>query len=117
MSTDPADLMRRLYAAANSGDVGAVDEIFAPDFYSHPLRQSGVEPVRAAWRAIRGRFPEFRVVPERMIVSGDRVAVWATIHNVPPTPAGDPPQMMELVRVADGRVAELWGLSSFGWRS
>jgi hypothetical protein len=89
-----------------------VQEIFAPDFYSHPLRQVGFEPIRTAWRTITGRFPDLRVTPVRMIATGDRVAVWSTIENVP----GEP-EMMELIRVADGQIAELWGLSSLTWRS
>jgi hypothetical protein len=29
---------------------------------------------------------------------------------------GEPATMMELIRVADGRVAELWGLGTLRWR-
>lgn len=112
MSDDPTAVVHRLYAAANSRDLDAVDDIFAPDFYSHPLRQSGVEPIRAAWRTIFERVPSLRVTPVEMIANGDRVAVWARVER----DCGEPATMMELIRVADGRIAELWGLSTLSWR-
>ena len=42
-----------------------------------------------------------------MISDGDRVAVWSRIENVP----GDP-ELMEIIRVADGRIAEVWALGT-----
>lgn len=90
---------------------GRLLSALAPDFYSHPLKQTGVEPIRLAWQAMIERFPELRVTPRRMIASGDRVAVWSVIENVP----GEP-EMMELIRVDGGRIAELWGLSNLAWR-
>jgi hypothetical protein len=38
------------------------------------------------------------------------------VPKIENTPGGGDAEMMELVRVADGRVAELWGLSSLTWR-
>ncbi|WP_433360852.1 ester cyclase [Actinoplanes sp. CA-142083] len=108
---DATDTVERIYRAANARDLDALPEIFAADFYSHPLQQRGVEPIRAAWKAIFETFPDIRVTPRRMIASADRVAVWSAIENVP----GEP-ELMELIRVADGRVAELWGLSSLSLR-
>lgn len=110
---EPTNAVQRMYAAANSRDIDAVAEVFAPDFYSYPLRQTGIEPIRAAWRTIFERCPDLRVTPQRMIAVGDRVAVWSTIEN---TPGGGDAEMMELIRVADGRIAELWGLSSLTWK-
>nr|WP_296074736.1 nuclear transport factor 2 family protein [uncultured Actinoplanes sp.] len=109
---EPVVMVQRMYSAANERDFDAVEDIFAPDFYSHPLRQSGVEPIRSAWRTIAERFPRLRVTPHRMIAAGDRVAVWSAIENVP----GEP-EMMELIRVDKGRIVELWGLSNLSWRS
>lgn len=111
MNVDPISVVRRMYEAGNQRDYDAVREIFAPDFYSHPLQETGVETVLKNWRTAFGLFPEMRLTPQRMIVQGDRVAVWSKIENV----TGQP-ELMELIRVADGRVAELWGLSNLAWR-
>jgi hypothetical protein len=42
-----------------------------------------------------------------MITDGDRVAVWSKIENMPGTP-----ELMELIRVADGRIAEVWAFGT-----
>jgi predicted ester cyclase len=96
-----------MFAAANRGDYEAASEIFAADFRSHPLGTTGIAPIRDAWREMFIRFPGLRVVPQRMISDGDRVAVRSRIENMP----GEP-ELMELIRVADGRVAEVWALGT-----
>ena len=105
---DATTVVRRLYDAANRHDLDAIPEIFAADFYSHPMRTTGLDPVRAAWRSIMERHPSLRIEPIEMIVSGDRVAVWSRVHHG----AGEPATMMEMIRVADDRIAEVWGLST-----
>jgi predicted SnoaL-like aldol condensation-catalyzing enzyme len=109
---DATDVVRRMYDAANRHDLTTVEEIFAPDFYSHSMGKGGVEVVHEAWGQIMSRYPEVRVEPAEMIAVGDRVAVWARVHHG----AGEPATMMEMIRVADGRVAEVWGLSNLQWR-
>ncbi|MGC4889208.1 nuclear transport factor 2 family protein [Micromonospora sp. DT227] len=100
---------RRMYAAFNSRDYDAVPGIFAADFRSHPLGTTGPEHVAPAWRRFHEAVPDVRVVVEDMVVEGDRVAVRTSVHGVP----GQPPStMLEFLRVRDGRIAELWGLSA-----
>ena len=107
MSAEAIAAVERMFAAANRGDYDAAEEIFTADFHSHPLGTTGVAPIRDSWRRMFTRFPGLRVVPQRMISDGDRVAVWSKIENMPGTP-----ELMELIRVADGRVAEVWALGT-----
>jgi predicted SnoaL-like aldol condensation-catalyzing enzyme len=107
MSAEAIAAVERMFAAANRGDYEAAAEIFTDDFRSHPLGTTGVAPIRDSWRRMFTRFPNLRVVPQRMISDGDRVAVWSKIENMPGTP-----ELMELIRVADGRVAEVWALGT-----
>jgi uncharacterized protein (TIGR02246 family) len=107
---DPISVVQRMYAAANAHDLTAIDDIFAPDFYSHAMRRAGRDPIRAAWRAMFERYPALRLTATEMISRGDRVALWTRID----IGEGPPATMMEMVRVADGRVAEVWGLSTLG---
>lgn len=104
-------LAYRMHEAANTGDYDAVDEILAADFVSHPLHTTGREPIRAAWRAIRDRYPELRSEIVDILVDGDRVAVRSRTHGVQTTD-GEPATLLEIFRVADGRIAELWGATN-----
>ncbi|WIM92583.1 nuclear transport factor 2 family protein [Actinoplanes oblitus] len=104
-------LAERMYAAASAGDVDAVDEIFTEDFHSHPMGTRGREHIRSAWQLILGRFPGMRITAEDVLVDGDRVAVRGAFR------AGDQEgTLMEIFRVADGRIAELWGVSTLRLR-
>jgi predicted SnoaL-like aldol condensation-catalyzing enzyme len=44
-----------------------------------------------------------------MIVEGHTVAVRTTMNGIP---GQQPPTMLEIFRVRDGQIAELWALSS-----
>jgi ketosteroid isomerase-like protein len=107
MSEEAIAAVERMFAAANRGDYRAAGDIFTEDFRSHPLGTTGVEPIRDAWRDMFTRFPGLRVVPQRMISDGDRVAVWSIVENMPGRP-----ELMELIRVAHGKVAEVWALGT-----
>jgi predicted SnoaL-like aldol condensation-catalyzing enzyme len=109
---NPESVVRRMYEAANRHDLSAIDEIFASDFYSHAMGKSGRDPIRAAWGQIMERYPDLRLEAAEMISDGDRVAVWARVFHGDAEPA----TMMEMIRVADGRVAEVWGMSNLHWR-
>ncbi|MEV4253297.1 nuclear transport factor 2 family protein [Spirillospora sp. NPDC049652] len=97
-----------MYTAFNTRDHEAAHEIFAADFYSHPMDATGPESVARRWWQMHETFPELRVTVEDMVVEGDTVAVRTSMLGVP----GQSPTMMEIFRVRDGRIAELWGLSS-----
>jgi predicted ester cyclase len=104
---------RRMYAAFNARDLDATDSIFAADFTSHPLGTIGPDAVTRAWSRMVAAWPDIHVVVEDMVVEGDRVAVRSTLHGFPGgAKERGAPQMLELFRVQDGRIAELWGLSS-----
>jgi predicted SnoaL-like aldol condensation-catalyzing enzyme len=107
MSAEATAAVERMFAAANRGDYEAADNVFTADFRSHPLGTTGIPPIRDSWREMFTRFPGLRVVPQRMFSDGDRVAVWSKIENMPGTP-----ELMELIRVADGKVAEVWALGT-----
>lgn len=103
---DHRALGRKMHAAFNARDFAAGVELFAPDFISHPLGTTGRESIQRAWVAIAERYPELRTEIEHILVDGDTVAIHARLHG-----AAEPAQMVEVFRVQDGRIAELWGLS------
>jgi predicted SnoaL-like aldol condensation-catalyzing enzyme len=100
------ELARRIHEAFNARDIGALSGLFAPGFISHPLGTTGRAAIERAWAAMIVRYPELRTEIEHILVDGDTVAIHARLHG------GDrPARMVEIFRVEDGQVAELWGLS------
>jgi ketosteroid isomerase-like protein len=117
---DPVDLVRRLVAAANRGDVAAMRELLAPDHVDHPLTYDppplpGTEgdPVldryEQADATMRRDFPDLQIVIDEALVCGDRVVSITTSRGthaasgLPVTVRG-----ISIDRVADGKIAETW---------
>lgn len=105
------ELAHRMYSAANVGDLDAADSIFAAGFCSHPMGTTGPGAVKKAWAAIREKYPDLRVSVE------DMLAVRTVVHGTPADQTGEPrPTIMEIIRIADGQIAELWGVTNLSWR-
>jgi hypothetical protein len=41
----------------NTRQFDQADDLFTPDFMSHPLGTTGFESVKSVWRKLAGRFP------------------------------------------------------------
>jgi predicted SnoaL-like aldol condensation-catalyzing enzyme len=109
MTDDVRAAAQRMYAAFNARDHTAAEEIFTTDFYSHPLGTTGPESVTGAWQRFHQAFPDVQVIVEDVIVEGDTAAVRTSLSGIPGQQTST---MLEMFRVRDGRIAELWGLSS-----
>jgi predicted ester cyclase len=114
MSRDDMEkLAHRMYAAGNACDIDAIDDIFAADFRSHPMGTTGTAPLKAAWVTFREKYPDLHLTVEDMLADGDKLAVRSVVHG---TPADHTPTLMEIIRIADGRIAELWGVTDLSFR-
>ena len=113
-------LVRRFFELGpSSGDLQAANERLAPDFVLHvPLPCSpGVRGIDEVVSACRAAFQDLYVTVEDMVAEEDLVAARFTargVHNgafmgLPPT--GKPITMtgMEIFRLENGKIAELWG--------
>lgn len=103
---DHRALGQRMHAAFNARDFSATAELFTPTFVSHPMGTTGQASVERAWAAMVQRHPEISTEIEHILVDGDTVAIHARINGT-----GAPAQFIEIFRVEDGRIAELWGIS------
>jgi len=113
-------IVRRFFEVGPSkGDLDAANELLAPDFFLHvPLPCSpGVRGIDEVVSACRAAFQDLQVTVEDMVTEGDMVAARFTargVHNgafmgLPPT--GKPITMtgIEIFRLENGKIAELWG--------
>lgn len=72
-----------------------------------------VRVVVKAWSRLHAMFPDIQVIVEDMLVEADEAAVRTSLHGIPAGVEEQAlPSMMEIFRVRDGRIVELWGLSS-----
>jgi ketosteroid isomerase-like protein len=92
----------RMHAAFNALDLDAVHEIFAPDFFSHPLQVTGPDAVAERWSAMREAAPDLRTELLDVIADGDRVALRSRLSD-------GSGELFEILRIADGKIAQLRG--------
>jgi len=113
-------IVRRFFEVGPSrGDLQAANELLAPGFVLHvPLPCSpGVQGIDEVIFACRAAFEGLQVTVEDMVAEEDMVAARFTARGVhkgpfmglPPT--GKPITMtgMEVFRLENGKIAELWG--------
>jgi steroid delta-isomerase-like uncharacterized protein len=113
-------LVRRFFEVGPSrGDLAAANELLSPSFSVHtPLPSAqGIQGINEIITTCRTAFEHLDVTIEDMVAEGDKVAARFTAHgihkgsfmNLPPT--GRPITMtgIEIFRIEDGKIAELWG--------
>ncbi len=113
-------IVRKFFEEGPSkGNLAAAGDLLSPDFALHtPLPSApGPQGMKDIITACRAAFEHLDVTVEDMVAEGDKVAARFTargIHkgsfmNLPPT--GKPITMtgIEIFRIEDGKIAELWG--------
>jgi predicted ester cyclase len=105
-AADVRNLVYRIYEAINARDIVTFEELFDPHVIRHTAGEIGIESARNALQAAYTALPDQRFVVEDVLVEGDKAALRVTIHGVPQQPL---PIIMEIFRVENGRVAEVWG--------
>jgi predicted ester cyclase len=109
MTADIKALAYRIYDAINARDVAAFEELFDPHVIRHAAGETGIESAKKAALSAFTAFPDKRFVVEDLVAEGDKVALRVAVHGVPTVPGEPLPLIMEILRVEDGRVAEVWG--------
>lgn len=121
--SDPERIFRRLIEEGfNGGDLTVADAVTSPDLAEHqdfgPGHAAGAEGVRAVISSLRRAFPDFHLAIEDLVVSGD--CAWARMTATgthegpfmghPPTGRRMRIDVFDVIRVADGRMVEHWGV-------
>ena len=116
-----ATFRRAIDEGWNQGNLEAIDELFAPDFVEHqPGIAPGREGVKGSIRALRAAFPDLHLAVEDAAAAGDRCLAAPPWHRharrpvhgrCPATGRRIDITVIDVVRVADGRLVEHWGVA------
>jgi predicted ester cyclase len=114
--------IRRAYEAFSTGDLDALDDLIVADVVDHspaPDQGPGLPGVKAMLAEFRAAVPDVRFTVEDMMAAGDRVVTRATVSGTdeggllpgrPPTGRSFAVQLIDIVRFADGKAVERWGI-------
>jgi hypothetical protein len=117
--------LNRLHDALNSGDeeliAATIDDIFDPDVRIGtplPIEATGAQALKQVWTTLLRAYPDLHVTVQDMFGEGDRVVARNTVTGthqgeylgIPPTGRAVTYNEMFIVRFADGRIAETWGV-------
>ena len=121
--TDPERIFRRLIEEGfNGGDLSVCDAVTSSDIVEHqdfgPDHAPGAEGVRAVITSLRRAFSDFHLEIEDLVVNDDAAWVRMTATGTHDGPfMGHPPTgrrmratVFDVIRVADGRMVEHWGV-------
>lgn len=108
-TADNKAIAYRVYEAINTNDVATLEKLFDPNIIRHAARETGIESARKALENAFLTFPDKRFVIEDAVAEEDKVALRVTVHGIPTDPGEPLPIIMEIFRIANGRVAEIWG--------
>ncbi len=122
MPTQPhKSLIHKYIELWNTGNLALADEVLAPNFvdHAHPEFAPGPDSVKQAVADFLAAFSDAQVTIEQMICEGDVVAVRlvltgthrATFAGFPPTGKRAVLHGMDFIRIASGKMAELWNCS------
>ncbi len=103
----------------NGGNLAVLDELTAPGYVNHtappgvPADREGLKQLTAMFRRA---FPDGRMAIEDLVAEGDRVVTRKTFRGthggelmgIPPTGRAVAIQLIDIVRLADGKAVESW---------
>jgi len=120
MSEENKALVRReLEEVWNKHNLDAIDEIYAPDFVDHsapPGMPNDRAGAKARVGAFLGAFPDFKTTIDILVAEGDLVVNRSTstgthtgeLGGIPATGKRITVTSIAIVRVAGGKIAEVW---------
>ncbi len=123
MSTDQNKaLARKNFELLCSKKLDAALAQYTPDFVDHaaqPGTPAGPTGVKLFFTMIYSAFPDLQVTMEDIVAEGDKVVTRSTLRathagtftGIPPTGKQIAFSVIDILRIADGKIAEHWGLT------
>jgi steroid delta-isomerase-like uncharacterized protein len=123
MSTEQNKALFRRFVdeLLNHGNMSLADELLAPDFVEHEELPPGIpqnrEGVKHLTTMLRSAFPDFKATIHDIIAEDDKVVVRMTwtgtqkgeFMGIPPTGKSVSFEVLDIVRIAGGKLVEHWG--------
>ncbi len=116
-------LVRRAFEEGwNAGNLDVFGEVTSPDYVLHdptvPEDVVGVDGIKGFASAFLGAFPDLRFAIEEQVAEGDKVVTRKLLRGthrgelmgIPPTDRPVEFAVIDIVRVADGRIVEHWNV-------
>jgi predicted ester cyclase len=115
-------VVRRLFATINSGALDELPRLVAPDVADHNavifMQPEGPGGVDEGIRLLLKGFPDLHLGTQDLLAEGDKVVVRVTMSGTntgdyrglpAPTQQYFESEAIAILRIANGRIAELWG--------
>ncbi|HWQ18413.1 MAG TPA: ester cyclase [Methanotrichaceae archaeon] len=120
LESNKALVRRFLEEVPGKGNLSVVDDLALPSLVLHvplPEQTPGAEGMKDIAFVCRNAFPDMKITLEDMIAEGDRVACRFTttgtnsgqFMGLPPTGRKISLSGIEIFRIEDGKIAEIWG--------
>jgi steroid delta-isomerase-like uncharacterized protein len=119
-----AELIRRFYdETIGNGNLDLIDELTADEFVDHeegfPGQPEGKEGIKFFVTAMRDAFPDIKATVGEMLEDGDLASARVTLRGthkgefmgVPASDKSVEVETIDIIRVADGKCAEHWGVT------
>jgi steroid delta-isomerase-like uncharacterized protein len=116
LSDDTVTVARRFYGLINDGHIDEAVDLALPTFVGHGA--GGREGLRAELQTWAAAFPDLEIRIDDTIAEDDRVALrmrlcgthTGTFAGIPASGVRVEVRSTDVVRIADGRIAEAWPL-------
>jgi steroid delta-isomerase-like uncharacterized protein len=124
-ATSNKTTLKRFEDTVNTGDVEliseTIDELVEPEALIHtplPIEASGAQAAKQVWAMLLRGLPDLHLTIEDLIAEGDKVAIRNSVTGthqgeymgLPPTGKSVTYNEIFIFRLADGRIAETWGV-------
>lgn len=115
-------LVRRFFAAIESGDFRVFDELVTTDYDDHLAgRTPGRESLKGYFTGLRAAFPDLELPISALVAENDRVAVLNGVRGthtgeflgLRPTGRRIDAMAFQLYRIEHGQLAEHWEVADF----
>ena len=125
MSEQNKQIIQQLYAAVNAHEPERLYDLIAEDVIEHedfPGLEPGREGVVQFFKMMIAAFPDLRFEPRQIVAEGDTVMALVSIigthegdfAGMPATGRRIDVPTVDIIRLADGKAAEHWGVTDSG---